>query len=89
MLQKLWTLRPEFREKPAFTIAAGIGALIREVERADQQATIAVSSAASQSERAASETSDESTTEADEPAEVLDPLLEAKKAQVAADMMWG
>ena len=33
LLQKLWTLQPLYKDKHAFTIAAGVAALIREIER--------------------------------------------------------
>lgn len=81
MLQKLWTLRPEYREKQAFTIAAGIGALIREIERTDGQASSTVAPVV--------ESSTVETEEENEVEEKPDPLLEAKKAMVAADKMWG
>ena len=81
MLQKLWTLRPEYREKQAFTIAAGVGALIREIERIDRQAGSTVIPVA--------ESSTVETEEENEVEEKPDPLLEAKKAMVAADKMWG
>ena len=35
LLQKLWTLRPMYKDKQAFTITAGVAALIREIERTD------------------------------------------------------
>ena len=35
LLQKLWTLRPMYKNKQAFTITAGVAALIREIERTD------------------------------------------------------
>lgn len=39
LLQKLWALRPELKDKQAITINLGVAALIREVERADQVGT--------------------------------------------------
>lgn len=78
MLQKLWALRPEYREKQAFTITAGVGALIREIERAERQIG-----------NPAPTSADTSREEADEIPEVPDPILEAQKAQLAADKMWG
>ncbi|PZO46658.1 MAG: hypothetical protein DCF15_20005 [Phormidesmis priestleyi] len=36
LLQKLWTLRPVYKDKQAFTIAAGVAALIREIEYMDR-----------------------------------------------------
>lgn len=36
LLQKLWTLRPELKEKQAITVTLAVAALIREVERTDR-----------------------------------------------------
>lgn len=36
LLQKLWTLRPEIKEKQAITVTLAVAALIREVERTDR-----------------------------------------------------
>ena len=88
MLQKLWTLRPEYREKQAFTIAAGVGALIREIERINQPAGSTVIPLADSSPEEAN-SSIGKTEEENEIEEKPDPLLEAKKAMVAADKMWG
>ena len=35
LLQKLWSLRPMYKDKHAFTITAGVAALIREIEYED------------------------------------------------------
>ena len=35
LLQRLWTLRPEYAEKPSLTFSCAVAALIREAERID------------------------------------------------------
>ncbi|CAN5657086.1 hypothetical protein BH23CYA1_BH23CYA1_00090 [soil metagenome] len=77
LLQKLWTLRPVYKDKQAFTIAAGVAALIREIEQTDLM-----------TRRGGSPSIDLLAVEADSGVASQKPAAEEMKAPEADDEVW-
>ena len=78
LLQKLWTLRPMYKNRQAFTIAAGVAALIREIERTDLVLSVS----------ATPNNYSPSTMEVEKTEEPSAPASEARANQVSDDVEW-
>ena len=83
LLQKLWTLQPMYKNRPSFTITAGVAALIREIEALDRISGNRVSLTAGQSSTV--EVVDEQTT----PQSAIDmSTAERAAANISNDVEW-